>query len=239
MLLCTKNRPGFYLDALILLLFSIPFSVAGQKDSIPAVSVSANLDLVSRYVWRGMDIGNTPNAQPDLSASWKGFTLGSWGSYNLSGKGGQETDFYCSKSIDFLTVSVFDYWNYGDSTASDFFDYNEKSTAHVLESQLLFSGGEWLPFNFLASYFFYGADTSKSIYLELQYNHSSKQGDLLIFAGYQASGNYYGDKKAFVNVGCTFTKSIPITDCFLLPLNLSLVVNPSAKSAYLVAGISL
>lgn len=234
-----KKRLCFHLAALILVIFSIPFLAVGQKDSVPAVAVSASLDLVSRYVWRGLDIGNTPCAQPDLSVSWKGFTLGSWGSYNLSGKGGQETDFYVSKSIGFVTVSVYDYWSYGDTTGTNFFDYDEKSTSHLLESQILLSGGDKLPFNFLAGYMFYGADASKSVYLELQYNHSSKQGDLLVFAGYQAKGNYFADKKTFVNVGFTFTKSIPVTDRFALPLSLSLVVNPSAKSAYLVAGISL
>ncbi|MEI6050379.1 MAG: TorF family putative porin [Bacteroidota bacterium] len=139
-----------------------------HEDTLHTVSTSANVDFVSRYIWRGIEIGHAPGIQPALSATWKGFTLGSWGSYKLTGAGGQETDFYLSKSVGFVTVAVWDYWNFCDTTATDFFNYGNTTTAHLLEAQVLLSGGETLPFNFLASWFFYGADPSRSIYFELQ-----------------------------------------------------------------------
>jgi hypothetical protein len=212
--------------------------LSAQTDTVPAVSTSANVDLVSRYVWRGLDIGHAPAIQPALSVTWKGFTLGSWGSYKLTGAGEQETDFYLSKSFSFVTVAIWDYWNFCDTTATDFFNYRNNSTAHLLEAQVLFSGGEKMPFNLLASYFFYGSDPSRSIYLELQYVHKSDFADLMVFAGYQAKGTYYASGSGFVNIGCTAKKSINITDRFALPLSLSLVVNPSVKSTVLVAGIT-
>jgi hypothetical protein len=211
--------------------------LSAQTDTVPAVSTSANVDLVSRYVWRGLDIGHAPAIQPALSVTWNDFTLGSWGSYKLTGAGEQETDFYLSKTFSFVTIAAWDYWTFCDTTATDFFNYRNKSTSHLLEAQVLFSGGEKLPFNFLASYFFYGSDSSRSIYLELQYVHKFKFADLLVFAGYQAKGNYYAPERGFVNVGCTVKKSVLVTDRFSFPLTLSLISNPAVKGAWLVAAI--
>ncbi|MEI6050179.1 MAG: hypothetical protein WCS03_14845 [Bacteroidota bacterium] len=236
MLKKTKSSAILFFAACFLLFQSTLLS--GQTDTLPAVSTSANVDIVSRYIWRGLEIGHAPGIQPALSANWKGFTLGAWGSYKLTGAGGQETDFYLSKSVSFVTVSVWDYWSFCDTTATDFFNYRNNTTAHLLEAQVLFSGGETLPFNFLASYFFHGADPSRSIYLELQYVHKLDIANLVVFAGYQAKGTYYASKTGFVNIGCTVKKSIPVTDRFSLPLSLSLIVNPAVNSTWLVAGIT-
>ncbi len=213
--------------------------ISAQTDTRQLVSLSGNVDFVSRYIWRGLEIGQAPSIQPGLSAKWKDFTLGSWGAYKLTGPGDQETDFFLTKKLAFLTIGLSDYWAFRDTTAMDFFDYSESSTAHILEAQVLFSGGEKLPFNFLATYFFYGADKSKSIYLELQYQNSWDLVDMILFAGYQPKGSYYGSDKSFVNLGCTLKKSIPVTDRWSLPLSFSLILNPDRKSMYLVAGINL
>lgn len=214
-------------------------SLTAQTDTVRAVSVDARVDLVSRYIWRGQDLGTGPGIQPGLSATWKGFTLGSWGSYTLTGKGSLETDLYLSKTIGFVTVAVWDYWTFNDSIDFDYFNYKDKATSHQLEGQVLFSGGEKIPFNLMAAYFFYGSDPSRSLYLELQYLPEISAADMVIFAGYQVSGTGYAEKPSFVNVGCTVKKSVQITDRFSLPISLSLIVNPAGKSAWLVAGITL
>lgn len=214
-------------------------SLFAQSDSLKAVTTSANVDIMSRYIWRGQDYGHAPSIQPGLSATWQDFTLGAWGAYTFTGAGNQETDLYLSKSIGPLTFAVWDYWSFCDTTTMDFFNYKQRTTSHLLEAQVLLSGGENLPFNLLGSYFFYGADASKSMYIELQYQHSSGATDMLFFAGFQPKGDYYGPKRSFVNIGCTVIKTIPVTDRWSLPLSLSLISNPSIGSLYLVAGITL
>ena len=222
-----------------LLLFVGSTSLFAQSDSIPAITASANIDLISHYIWRGQDYGHKPSLQPGLSATWKDFTLGYWGAYRIAGSGDHETDFYIEKTIGPVTFSIWDYWNYSDSISNNYFDYNKNSTSHLLEAQVLLSGGEKLPFNLLGSYLFYGADPTKSIYFELQYLHSFGAIDTQIFAGFQAKGEYYAPKAAFVNLGCIATKSFNITKNWTLPVNLSFIVNPDSKKAYLVAGITL
>lgn len=224
--------------ALLLGFYGSP-SLFAQTDSLSAISTSASVDLMSRYIWRGQEYGQAPSIQPTMSATWKDFTLGAWGAYKLTGAGMQETDLYLSKTIGHFTFSIWDYWSFCDTTSTDFFDYDQKTTAHLLEAQVLVSGGEKLPFNLLGSYLFYGADASKSMYFELQYMFSAGSTDLQFFSGFQAKGEYYGHNATFVNLGCTMIKTIDLTDRWSLPVSLSFIVNPSQKNAYLVAGITL
>lgn len=223
----------------ILTVFILIGKTYAQGDSVSSLSVSANLDLMSRYIWRGQQYGNGPSIQPGLSVSWNDFTLGAWGAYEVFSEGSQETDFYLSKSVGAFTFAVWDYWTYLESEPSEYFDYSKNTTAHLLEAQILISGNEKIPFNLLASYFFYGSDPSKSMYFELQYNKTIKDTDLMLFAGYQAKGNFYAEGASFVNLGATISREIKITEQFTLPLNLSLIVNPDRQNVQLVAGISL
>ncbi|MBA4411453.1 MAG: TorF family putative porin [Bacteroidota bacterium] len=220
------------------LLFIGSSSLYAQSDILPAVTISTNVDLLSRYIWRGQDYGHAPSIQPGISATWKDFTFGAWGAYTITGSGGQETDFYLEKTIGHFTFSMLDYWSFDDISSMDFFNYNRETTQHLPEAQVLFSGGEKLPFNLLGSYLFAVGDPSQSIYLELQYLYSTPAVELQFFAGYQAKGEYYASKPAFVNVGCTAIRTIEVTDNMSIPLSLSLIVNPSKKSTYLVAGIT-
>lgn len=210
-----------------------------QTDTIPAISTSVGVDLVSHYIWRGQDYGHVPSIQPGLSATWNDFTLGVWGAYRIAGSGDHETDFFIEKTIGPVTFSIWDYWSFSDSISNDYFNYNKQTTSHLMEAQILLTGGEKLPFNLVGSYLFYGADPSKSIYFELQYLHSFGSVDTQVFAGFQARGEYYATHAAFVNVGCTASKSFKIIKNWSLPLNLSFIVNPDSKKAYLVAGITL
>lgn len=214
------------------------FNGTAQTDSISDFSWSANVDLMSRYVWRGQQYGTGPSIQPGLSGTWKNLTIGTWGAYELVASGTQETDFYISHTTGPFTFAIWDYWSYSENEPTDFFDYSKNTTAHLLEAQIQVSGNEKFPFSILGSYFFYGADPSKSIYLELQYSKNIQDTELALFAGYQAKGNYYAEQAAFVNLGCTLSKPVTLTENYSLPLLLSLIVNPDRQSVQLVAGIS-
>ena len=136
-------------------------------------------------------------------------------------------------------MAVWDYWSFSKTYPSSYLDYARESTSHLLEAQILLSGGEKFPINLLASYFFYGSDPSKSIYLELQYVQPIRKAQLLFFAGYQPKGTYYAPKASFVNVGLTLNQPLSVSDVCSVDLLLSLIANPSNKSFYFVAGISL
>ncbi len=55
---------------------------------IYAQEFSVGTDVVSRYIWRGTDLGeNTPSIQPTISFSAGGFTTGFWGAWPTANPG--------------------------------------------------------------------------------------------------------------------------------------------------------
>ncbi|MFA5848600.1 MAG: hypothetical protein WC833_01860 [Bacteroidales bacterium] len=227
--------------AFVLLLFLTicSSSMSAQEDSSKSVTFSASADIFSQYIWRGQDYGHVPSLQPGVSASWKNFTLGAWGAFRIAGPGDDELDFYISKEIGPVTFAVWDYWSFSKTNPSTFVNYNRESTSHLLEGQILLSGGDKLPFNLLGSYFFYGSDPSKSIYLELQFVQPLKRAELMIFTGFQPKGTFYAEKAGFVNIGATFRQPMLVSDKCNLDLLLSLIANPQAKTIFFTIGVSL
>ncbi len=212
--------------------------VKSQSDTISDFSISTKLDVFSRYWWRGLDLEQSPSIQPTLSLGWKGFTIGAWGAYKLTGAGVQETDLFISQSIGPVEIAVWDYWTFNDTLTHNYFDYNKNTTSHLFDTQVTLSGNEKIPFNLIGSYLFYGTDTTGSVYCELQYFHEFKEFELLVFSGIQARGTFYADKAGFVNVGCTVKRDLLKIGEFAIPLSISLVFNPVRKDALIIAGIS-
>jgi hypothetical protein len=134
-------------------------------------------DLVSRYIWRGIDYGNSPAIQPALSFSWKGFNIGAWGSYAFAKQSIQvndttvadagtyaETDLFISYTYQWFTLIIFDYFTVNGLSPNEgnrYFDYNNATTGHALEGSFVFEGTEKVPLQVMASTFFYGNDKNR------------------------------------------------------------------------------
>ena len=92
---------------LLSLLILLSFSAAAQNK----LTLSPGADLVSRYIWRGSDFGNSPAIQPVLELDYGGFALGAWGSYTTNDMNFQETDLYVSYTFkEVVTLAVTDYF---------------------------------------------------------------------------------------------------------------------------------
>lgn len=217
------------------------------------ITVKAGGDLVSRYVWRGLDFGNAPNLQPSLSASYSGFTLGIWGSYSLSNNvsAGDEIDTYLSYNYSFensaaLSLIITDYYfpNAGKKMGN-FRNYDDVdgSGAHTLEAGVAFTGSEKFPFTLSAYYNFYN-DAGNNTYFEFAYPVQVSDISLTLFAGATAGGKenpgYYGaDNFSFINTGIKASKVVKISESFSLPVFVQYSINPKLEKSYLVFGISL
>ncbi len=134
-------------------------------------------DLVSRYVWRGYDYGNSPAIQPNLNFSWEGLALGAWGSYAFTDHSVQvndsltehlgnysEIDLYLSYTYRWFSIMVYDIFTMNGLNPNKdnlYFDWNNQTTGHTLEAILSFNGTEKVPLQVLASLFFYGDDKTK------------------------------------------------------------------------------
>lgn len=233
---------------LCLFVFSIlPFNSKSQEAEAPAPDYSFSLggDLVSRYIWRGLVFSPAANFQPWIDYTYKGFSIGSWGSYAI-GDQYFETDLYLSYAVGGLKVTLFDYYNESeaDMTSSDYFNFTDSTTSHMLEGTIAYTISENLPVTITAATFFYGADYNHakgkqnySTYLELAYSKSFAGISTNFFVGAALNEGLYGTKAGVVNLGLKAIKEFKLSDNYSLPVSAAFSVNPTAKDAFLVFGM--
>ena len=143
----------YFLATILVSLLIIPcFSQpedAHQDEKGPSNPVQFNLgaDLVSRYIWRGKDYGNSPAIQPNISFSFAGLKIGAWGSYGVIYRENtgnySEFDPYISYTWKWFTIGVTDYFYPNGITPNNnnrYFNYNSKTTGHTFEGSLTFTG---------------------------------------------------------------------------------------------------
>ncbi|MDR0811726.1 MAG: hypothetical protein LBN23_05595 [Paludibacter sp.] len=216
------------------------------------VEVSAGADAVSSYIWRGLNLGGA-SVQPGVSVSFKGFTLGAWGSVNIApsaynnGKT-DEFDLYLNYSIGGFSATVTDYtFPKFLNNSLDEFDYFNYKDVHTLELGLAYTISEKVPLSLAVSSNLFGADdwdgdgkSDFSTYAELGYSLAVKSDITFDFAlGFTpAKGAYSQNGFAFTNISIKASKEIKITDDFSLPAFAQVVLNPDAKIPYLVFGVS-
>lgn len=251
-----KNRLNLWL--FIIFLLSGSFLWAEEDQAQEENPWSLNVDLMSRYVWRGQDFGAAPSIQPGISYSKWGLSIGTWGAYTFNNLNSsvQEVDMYLSYSfLDMFSVTVTDYFFPNEAADYNYFNYKDKTTGHVFEGTIAFNGTKKLPLSAFIATNFYGSDARRigddgnmasiqySTYAELAYSFKY----LNLFMGFnlttadtdKGESGYYGDSFGVVNLGVSASKSIKITDKFSLPLNASLITNPQKEKVYFVVGISL
>jgi len=210
--------------------------------------VDVGTDLVSRYVWRGTDYGQSPSIQPTLSFSTDNFEVGFWGAYQLGRDAStlptDEIDTYISYSINFESTSLalvaVDY--YFPNNVFKFNDFDDEGNgAHLIEIGAILSGPEELPLYF-SGYFNVYNDPDNTMYFEIGYSTVLNEIGIDVFAGATPGGEkgYYNtDEFKIINIGLKATKKIKITDKFSLPIFASYVFNPNEEIAHFIFGISL
>lgn len=237
-----------------------------QSDSTES-PVSFEAQIVSRYVWRGLDIGgNLPFVHPclelNLGSERHAFTAGLWGAYAIGKNFDEEIDLYFIYSFnEILELTLTDYFVYdGSPSGYDLFNYNSGETPHLLEAQIGFAGTEKIPFTLSFAMMLYGADAVHlnedgteagifySKYIELGWEKELNDGSVFtVFGGASADQadtelgeeTFYGNEKpAVILLGCNIEKELKLGADFDCIMNISFLSNPSAQSAFLVAGMT-
>lgn len=219
----------------------------------PGISV----DLMSRYIWRGLNLGgSSPSIQPCMEYTHGNFAIGAWGAYSLSNTiTSQEADLYASYSFaKKFNLTLTDYFFPKEDTLNHYFNYAKGKTNHIFELSVKYSGTGKVPVSLMIATNVYGADAKKnngdnqfSTYFELGYGFKFVDTSCSAFIGFTPNNpdeskgetGFYGPSAAIINLGFTATKEIKITDSFSLPVNASLITNPQAENIFLVFGISL
>jgi hypothetical protein len=165
------------------LLFAISLFAGGlfaqEEPATEESPWSVGADFVSRYIWRGVNLGgSSPSIQPYLEygfgTSDHSFAIGAWGAYSVSGaQTGQEADIYISYTLkDMFSLTFTDYF-FPDETSgrNKYFNYNmdwdkinsgeEAQTGHVVEAALSFNGTDNIPVSVMFAMNIWGADSRK------------------------------------------------------------------------------
>ncbi|HED10411.1 MAG TPA: hypothetical protein ENJ10_06960 [Caldithrix abyssi] len=198
-------------------------------------------DLVSRYVWRGIELAKGASIQPAFSFSYGDFSAGTWASYALSPQaaGGDEHDFWASYSFGRFSVTMTDYYFPGGAN-NDIFDFsNNGQGAHVLEAAVAFNGGEAFPLGIFFAANVYN-DLDKSLYLEVSWETASGVGFVAGFA--RGNSAWYAVSNPglrAINIGVSYTKELKFYEGYGVPLSGQIIFNPSLKMSYFVVGLSL
>ena len=208
-------------------------------------SFGIGADIVSRYVWRGLDFGESMSIQPTLSFAHGGFEIGAWGSWSVAadGAGSNESDLWVAYSFGAVTIGVTDYYFPApDPDWPDGYGFLNRR-AHTFEPYISYSGKVDLVAGMAFSPDTEDQDASRerSLYVEAGVPFEVEGFEARVHVGMVGSKSsfYATESGALVNVGINVAKPIEITESFSLPVNVSYIVNPDAQRSFLVFGLSL
>jgi hypothetical protein len=197
--------------------------------AVPAMTmaqeVSVGADIVSSYVWRGLDCGDGAAVQPYVEFGSGGFAIGAWGSYAIGSDGAPEADLYLGYGFENgLYLGLTDYFFPGDGV--EYLDTDN----HTFEVNLGYEVG---PVSLGANMYF-DDNSNDDMYFELGYDF----GLASVFVGggdesYTTEGDF-----AICNLGISAEKEITVTDTFSLPMFGSVILNPDSEQMYIVVGMS-
>lgn len=229
------------------LLLMVAMLSMGSMGCVQAQSdVEAHLtgDVVSSYIWRGLDLGHV-SLQPEMSVGWKGLSLSAWGSVGLTNHEDdfRELDLTLSYETGGLSLGVIDYWT--DENDERYFYYKKEGTGHSFEG---FIGYDFGPVSASWQTLFAGTDyqeedgkRSYSSYLEVAapFRLATCDWDAAVGLVPWKSDYYEVSRFSVTNLSLRATKSIQISKSFELPLFGQLIANPASQNFYFVFGFTL
>ena len=224
---------------LLVLMFATGMSATAQDE----VETTVSADVVSTYVWRGMECGSAA-IQPTLGIGYKGLSLSAWGSYGLvDTHDAKEFDLTLAYSTGGFNIGITDYWF--NTPEERYFLYDANKTSHIFEANIGYDFGpaaiQW--FTNFAGNDGYNEDGKRaySSYVELSapFKLASVDWSAAVGAVPYATDFYGVDGFAVTNVSLKATKDIKVTDSFSIPVFAQVAANPSTEKAYLVFGFTL
>ncbi|RXK84837.1 hypothetical protein EST62_08650 [Chlorobaculum sp. 24CR] len=222
--------------AKLIALAAVLFAGFGSTNAMADEGFKIGADVVSSYVWRGGDLGDSAAIQPNLSYTFKnGLSIGLWGSYaitedtdNVAGTSDRykEVDVTISMPVGPVTLAVTDY--NANPEAGNTFDFGEDGN-NTIEVSASYSHEN---VGLMAGVFVAGNDYNNAVYCEASYKFYDKDGYTAKATAGLGSEDYYGDfdgaesdRLALVNTGISVSKD---------RYTASAIYNPDTEKSYLV-----
>lgn len=196
-------------------------------------SLSAELNM--KYVWRGLEYGNSPLMFGTLGYDYKGFNAYALGGYATNGDF-SEVVLGVSYTNKYFSFGFADFYYPSMSGEDDkYIEFDNHKTGHLVESFLTVTPFENVPMWMTLSSFIFGNDKradgkqAYSSYVELGYTHSFNDNNALsLSAGANLNKSFYTRyEKGFnvANITAKYTTGIPFGK-FVLPVSGSFIYNP-------------
>ena len=226
-----------------IVLFAMGLAASAATLAQENVETTVAADVVSQYVWRGLDLGSAA-VQPTLGIAYKGLSLAAWGSTGITeASDTRELDITASYAVGGLNVGVTDYWF--NDPEERYFLYDTHRTSHVFEANI---GYDFGPLSLQWYTNFAGndgvnkdGDRAYSSYVELSVPFRLGAADWTATAGAVPFTTSFYETNGFAvtNVTVKATKSIRVTDSFSIPLFAQITANPCSQKSYFVFGFTL
>ncbi|MDO4497568.1 MAG: hypothetical protein Q4B58_07065 [Bacteroidales bacterium] len=209
------------------------------------VEGSMSVDLVSQYVWRGINCGDAA-IQPGLGISWKGLSLGAWGSVGLaSADDVKEFDLTLGYSVGGFNIGVTDYWfSAGLDELGRYFKYDAHSTNHIYEANVGYDFGpvavQW--YTNIAGNDGWNADGDRAyssfVQFSAPFEFMTCNWDATVgIVPYETS--FYGASGfAVTELGLKATKEFQVSDKITIPLYVGISANPCLQDCNFYAGVA-
>lgn len=226
--------------------------VPSAEPPAPRVTLDASVTLTSRFIYRGIDLGEAPQVQPVLALGVGNFEVAAFSSHPIAqpadsspdaalGPNYREVLFWMLYRIETAVGTFTPYvQNHYNPNAGRLFDFDNDTGAHHLQAQFFYNGLETFPVDLLIGYVFYGP-ARESVYLEGGYTFEYQGlGVRPFISGTPGSSPFNGtDSAAITQLGITASRAIPITDRFALPISATFVFNPYTENAFAAVGVTL
>lgn len=240
-----KNR-----ISLILVLFTmLSLNSYSQEESCSLCNIETDfgLDLMSRYVWRGLDYGTGASFQPYTDTKIGIFNLSSWGAFSSAGDY-SEVVLMAGITLGEFKFQINDTYVHRENMKNTkYFNYDKNTTTHMFSANLFVGGSQNIPVKLMVSTYFHGAgdqdhnqDKRYSTYIKVSYPFKYKDMEYEIhLAGTPNSKSVYQYHAGIMDTGISIKKKIKITDNYSLPVSASFIANPYYENFYMVFGIHL
>ncbi len=224
----------------LLTILSLAFALAWTLPA-SAQEFSFGADIVSRYIFRGIDFGESASVQPSLTFSSGGLEIGTWASYatNPGSADANEHDLWIGYSAGAFSVGITDY--YFPNAGVEFSNFDgDGEGGHLIEPYASFGGTDSFPVTLYAAYVAHN-DPDNSLYINASIPFAVGGMEMSFGIGASAgeSALYLTEGFSIIDMVLGASKSIPITDKFELPVSVSYILNPTDDKSFLVFGISL
>lgn len=204
--------------------------------------LSCGADIVSRYVWRGMDQGAGASLQPSLAFGYKGLSLGAWGSTSFSELEPKEFDISLGYEIGGFSAVFTDYFWAGEEAG-----YGYYKRDHFFELALAYYFGDNVPLTISWATMLFGGESAEldakgdrmySTYISLGYDFDIQGVGFTPSIGINPWESQFDKDFTVMDITLTASKEIKVTDTFSLPLFVQAIISPACDKTYLVVGLS-